>query len=60
MHKQQFALTWVVLDSRVTMFSWNNVYGEQIHETKHVLSEITEVTNAIQRKYLMSQLGRKK
>jgi hypothetical protein len=54
------ALTWVVMDSRVTTFSCNNVYGEQIHETKHVLSQLTDATNAIQRKYLMNQLGREK
>jgi hypothetical protein len=54
------ALKWVVLDSRVTTFSCNNMYGEQIHETKHILSQITEAAIAIRRKYLMNQLGREK
>jgi len=54
------ALTWLVLGSRVTTFSCNNVYGEQIREIKHILSQITEATIAIQRKYLMNQLGREK
>ena len=54
------ALTWVVLDSRITTFSCSNVYGEQIHETKHVLNQITEATNVVQQKYPMNQLGREK